>query len=127
MGPNLQRRLVAMADLAPPECIREGKLFCNDLEDRLAGGAGRPVNLDIGFLDHNKIVLASFKFAGQRIHLGDGVYADLTARYAGGRYQPFEWTFPDFRDGRYDSELLEIRSRYLGQLRALRGRPQQTD
>ena len=76
------------------------------------------MNLDIGYLDHNKIVLASVKYAGQKIHLGDGIYADLIARYRGGRYQPFEWTVPDFRDGRYDGELAQIRRTYLNQLRA---------
>jgi hypothetical protein len=45
------------------------------------------------------------------------VYADLIARYRAGRYQPFEWTFPDFRDGRYDQELSTIRRTYLAQLR----------
>jgi hypothetical protein len=127
MGANIQRRLIALAELAPPEYIRGGKLLCNELEDQLAGGVGRPVNLDIGFLDHNKLVLASVKYAGQKIHLGDGVYADLIARYAAGRYQPFEWTFPDFRDGRYDSELLEIRRRYLAQLRAFRSAAKRSD
>ncbi len=117
MGANLQRRLVAFAKLVPPESLREAKRIANDLEDALAGPQGRRVNLDIGYLDRSKIVLASLKYAGQKIHLGDGVYADLVARYGHGRYQPFEWTFPDFRDGRYDEELGVIRRRYLEQLR----------
>ena len=117
MGADLQRRLLAFADLVPPESVRSGKLRCNEIEDGLSAEHGRRVNLDIGYLDHNKIVLASVKYAGQKIHLGDGVYADLVARYKHGRYQPFEWTFPDFRDGRYDAELAQIRSVYLQQLR----------
>lgn len=69
--------------------------------------------------DGNKIVLASFKYAGQKIHLGDGVYAGMVARYKHGCYQPFEWTFPDFCDGRYDDELAVVRRTYLQQLREL--------
>ena len=120
MGADLHRRLVAFADLVPPESLRPAKLRCNEIEDRLSAAHGRRVNVDIGYLDHNKIVLASLKYAGQKIHLGDGVYADLVARYKHGRYQPFEWTFPDFRDGRYDEELGRIRRRYLDQRRELR-------
>lgn len=121
MGSDLQRRLIAFAELVPPESLRTAKLRCNFIEDGLRSQRGRCVNLDIGYLDHNKIVLASVKYAGQKIHLGDGVYADLVARYKHGRYQPFEWTFPDFRDGRYDGELATIRQLYLQQLRELRG------
>ncbi len=121
MGPNLQRRLITFLNLVPPEDIRRAKLLCNDIEDGQVGaGGGRTVNLDIGYLDHNKIVLASLKYAGQKIHLGDGVYADLIARFREGKYRPFEWTFPDFRDGRYDVELAQIRRTYLDQLRARR-------
>jgi hypothetical protein len=120
MGTQLQRRLIALAQLVPPETLRAAKLICNRIEGELADTQGRRVNLDIGYLDRSKIVLASLKYAGQKIHLGDGVYADLIARYGHGRYQPFEWTFPDFRDGRYDAELARIRQRYLEQLRQRR-------
>ncbi|MFM9115123.1 MAG: DUF4416 family protein [Planctomycetota bacterium] len=120
MGLDLKRRLVTCDPLIPPEAIRHYKLRCNQLEAELASSRGRTVNLDLGFLDHNKLVLASCKYAGQKIHLGDGIYADLIARYEGGRYQPFAWSFPDFKDGRYDEDLLQIRQRYLQQLRAWR-------
>jgi hypothetical protein len=120
MGPALNRRLITFARLISPETIRGAKLVCNDIEEKLARESGRSVNLDIGYLDHNKIVLASAKSAGHKIYLGDGIWADLVGRYRAGRYQPFEWTFPDFRDGRYDRELAEIRSRYLAELKANR-------
>lgn len=113
MGANLNRRLISFQQLVPPEILVEAKHLCNRIEDGLAGSKGRLVNLDVGYLDHNKIVLASFKGAGQKIYLKDGVWADLVARYRSGRYSPFEWTFPDFRDGRYDAELARIRQLYL--------------
>lgn len=115
MGADLKRRLLSFQQLVPPESLREAKLITNSIEDEMAVNHQRRVNLDVGYLDHNKIVLGSVKYAGQKIHLGDGIYADLVARYRAGRYRPFEWTFPDFRDGRYDDELLQIRSTYLKQ------------
>jgi hypothetical protein len=90
-----------------------------DVLERVGGTAGQRVNLDSGYLDHNKIVLASAKGLGQKIDIAQGIYADLVARYRQGHYQPFEWSFPDFKDGRYDSELAEIRRRYLQQLRTI--------
>ena len=120
MGKNLRRRLISFQKLFPPEKIGEAKHLANDIEDKTAGENGRLVNLDVGYLDLNKIVLASFKGAGQKIYLGGGVWADMTARYRAGRYQPFEWTFPDFSDGRYDAELKAIREILRGQLRAAR-------
>jgi len=118
MGPGLQRRLLSFARLVSPGTLAAAKLACNGIENRLTGARGRRVNLDVGYLDHNKLVLASVKPAGQKIYLSDGVYADLIARYKAGRYQPFEWTFPDFRDGRYDGELAAIRRTYIDQLRS---------
>jgi hypothetical protein len=80
----------------------------------------RVVNLDAGYLDHNKVILASAKEAGQKVYLDKGIYADLAGRYKNGKYQPFEWSFPDFKDGRYDQELCEIRAIYLRQFKMWR-------
>jgi len=120
MGRGLNRRLLSFCGLVPPDSLISAKHRCNEIESRLAGESGRPANLDIGYLDHNKVVLASFKSAGQKIYLGQGVWADLICRFRKGRYVPFEWTFPDFRDGRYDGELLQIRGIYMAQKKALR-------
>lgn len=120
MGPGLKRRLVSFEPLVPPGRLVRAKHESSAVEEELAAGKGRRVNLDAGYLDHHKIVLASFKGAGQKIYLGDGVWADLAARYRAGRYHPFEWTFPDFSDGRYDGDLAEIRALYRRQLAAVR-------
>ncbi len=117
MGAGLNRRLVSFLNLVPPDCLSSAKHTCNEIEDRLSGERGRTINLDIGYLDHSKIVLASFKGAGQKIYLSAGVWADMIARYRSGKYYPFEWTFPDFRGGRYDQALSEIRQKYLKQLK----------
>ncbi len=120
MGAPLYRRLVAFEELMPPTALVEMKLRCNRIEESLANDGKRIVNLDAGYLDHNKVVLASAKGFGQKIYLDKGIYADFVGRYKHGRYQPFDWTFPDFKDGRYDKELLTIRQIYLQQMREWR-------
>lgn len=131
MGDNLHRVFISFEQLRSPEDLVTAKLWCNELEANLsltpnaspAKGKRekRTINLDIGYLDHNKIVLASVKGLGQKIYLSQGIYADLVARYGHGRYQPFEWTFPDFKAGRYDADLTIIRQRYLEQRKNLIG------
>ncbi len=120
MGAGINRRLFTIKKLYCPALLVEMKLKCNAVEIDIAFENKRLVNLDAGYLDHNKIVLASAKDAGQKVYLDKGIYADLAGRYRAGKYQPFEWSFPDFKDGRYDSDLLLIRSRYMKQLRQLR-------
>ncbi|MDR0306186.1 MAG: DUF4416 family protein [Chitinispirillales bacterium] len=115
MGTPLFRRLVSFEKLLCPSLVADMKLGCNEVETLLSVDGKRTINIDAGYLDHNKVLLASAKEAGQKIYLGKGIYADLAGRYKAGSYRPFEWSFPDFRDGRYDKELLCIRDVYLKQ------------
>jgi hypothetical protein len=120
MGAPLYRRLLAFKRLAEPALLITMKLGCNGIEERLGLEGKRTVNCDAGYLDHNKVVLASAKEAGQKIYLDQGIYADLAGRYKDGAYRPFEWSFPDFKDGRYGTELIAIRAIYLAQMKAMR-------
>jgi len=120
MGKGINRKLIAIKDLYNPTLLVDMKLRCNEMELELACDGKRRVNLDAGYLDHNKIILASAKEAGQKVYLDKGIYADLAGRYKTGRYQPFEWSFPDFRDGRYDKDLVLVRKMYMKQLKAWR-------
>jgi len=122
MSTPLYRRILALHSLLNPTMLAEMKIACNNIEDRLAIDGKRTVNLDAGYLDHNKVLLASAKEAGQKIYLDKGIYADLAGRWKAGRYQPFEWSFPDFKDGRYDAELAAIRQLYLTQIRVWKQR-----
>jgi len=124
MGTHLYRRLVSFAPLDLPDLLVERKLLTNAVEMCLAENARRRINVDIGYLDDNKVVLGSCKRAGQKIYLSVGIWADMIARFREGKYRMFEWSFLDFRDGRYDDDLLEIRAIYLEQLRDWRKRRQ---
>jgi hypothetical protein len=120
MGTPLCRKLMSFARLYTPALIVSMKLECNDIENSFSRTGKRTVNLDAGYLDHNKFILASAKEAGQKVYLDKGIYADLSGRYKEGKYRPFEWSFPDFKDGRYDGELLAIRKLYMQQVKKVR-------
>lgn len=118
MGSGLVRRFYSFEPLIPPDRIVEVKLFTNIVEDKLRGGGpGRVINLDPGYLDTYKLVLASVKFGGQKVYLRDGIYADMTLVRYKGRWVSFEWGFPDFKSGKYDTVLNTIRNLYKRQLR----------
>lgn len=113
MGTNLARSVISFTGPHYADALVPAKLACIELEKGLAVEGRRTVNLDVGYLDHSKIVLASTKEAGQKLYVSDGIYADLVARYSQGAYRPFEWSFPDFKDGRYTKTLEALRRNLL--------------
>ncbi|HPZ08780.1 MAG TPA: DUF4416 family protein [Candidatus Eremiobacteraeota bacterium] len=112
MGDNLSRLFYSFENLILPHTIADIKLSTNELEKKFSFNGKRHINLDPGYLDYHKIVLASAKFGGQKIYIGKGMYADMTLWYKKGHFKPFPWTFLDFKDGLYDKVFLEIRQRY---------------
>ena len=116
MGCNLTRTIASFTGPHPADLLPDAKLACIELEKGLAINSSRTVNLDVGYLDHHKVILASTKEAGHKIYLRDGIYADMVARYANKQFEALAWSFPDFKDGRYNEDLLSIRQRlnYIG-------------
>lgn len=120
MGPDLKRRIVAFQRLVDPGDLAAIKRKTNALEEQWAAEGKRRVNLDPGYLDLAKLVLASTKDHGHRIYLGQGIYAEVTLQYRGGRFQPWPWTYPDYASEEYCRLFQEIRTLYHAQLRALK-------
>lgn len=117
MGSGLLRRFYSFAQLISPDRIVEAKLDCNRIEDHWLREGRRQVNLDAGYLDTYKLILASAKFGGQKIYLRDGIYADMTLTMYKGKWESFVWGFPDFKSGKYDQVLRQIRDLYKTQRR----------
>lgn len=118
MGAGLKRVFLSFVHLINPGELVSIKVKTNRLEAEFSQGGKRRVNLDPGYLDFFKILLASGKFSGQKIYLGQGVYADLTLYYHKG-WKPYNWGFPDFRAGTYDQIFTTIREIYKRQCREL--------
>lgn len=112
MGEPIRRLFVSFRDLIDPGRLAEIKTGANRIEDRLAVQGLRKVNLDPGYMDVCKVVLASAKYNGQKIYLTDGIYADPTLHYEKGHFHPYPWSFPDFKTGQYERTFTRIRELY---------------
>jgi Domain of unknown function (DUF4416) len=114
MGKELLRRFYSFQNLILPDAIAEIKIRTNELENKYRNESVRRINLDPGYLDTYKVVLASTKFGGQKIYVGKGIYADMTLVMYKGQWESFAWGFPDFKSRRYDAVLSKIRDLYKG-------------
>lgn len=118
MGERIYRRFASFGNLVHPGSLASIKIRTNQIEEELASEGKRKVNLDPGVLDYDKFVLASCKYNGQKIYLDQGVWADLTLRYSKGCFEPYPWSFPDFKKGDYEGVFLSVREIYKKQKKA---------
>jgi hypothetical protein len=112
MGAHLERLIVSFEELLPPTDLVRVKLATYEIEKRLEADGGRTVNIDSGYIDYFKVVLASFKEGPQKIYMGEGVFADPVLLYQDGSFQILPWTFPDLKEGFYMEDFFAIRKRY---------------
>ncbi len=115
MGPDLRRRFIAFARLVLPDALPGLKLAAIALESDLAVDGRRTVNLDPGYLCAGKLVLATTKNQQHRLYLGQGIYGEVALRYRAGAWQPWEWTYPDYRSPEYAQVFADIRRLYMRQ------------
>lgn len=112
MGPRLSRRLAWFRDLVPEHALAEVKGLCQKIEARHSPGGNRLVNLDPGLISLDSFILASHKYAPQRVCLAPGIFAELTLLYQGGDFRPLAWTYLDYASDQVRRVLGLARSRY---------------
>jgi hypothetical protein len=121
MGRGLRKCLLAFRDLIDPGGLADVKRRTNALEAELAlSGAypePRPLNLDPGLLTLGKFMLATTKDQHHRVYLREGIFAEVTLRYTGGEFEPWPWTYADYRLPLVRSFLKEVREYYYRQVR----------
>ncbi len=123
MGPNLMFRFYAFQELIRPEWLAPIKRFTNRLEALYAREAARgalpgepyrrPINIDPGYLHHGKWIMATTKDQAQRVYLGQGIFADPMLYFAHGRWQPWPWTYANYRRSDYLAMFSRFRTLYL--------------
>ena len=117
LGAPLFRRMFAFEKLIQQDALANIKLSTNQLEQKYSRNSKRTVNIDPGYLLHERFVLASGKNFSHRIFLAEGVYADLTLMYSKGRFQTLPWTYPDYADRSMLTVLERIRRKYVLEVR----------
>jgi len=110
MGTDLKRCIISFKELLPSQILPKAKKWTAKIEDKFRVGGKRRVNIDAGYMDFCKVVLASGKFGGHKIALTEDCYADMIMRYEKGVWLPFPWCFPDFASGIYDQSFTKIRN-----------------
>lgn len=113
MGVPLFRRLFAFEKLIQQSALAQIKISTNQIEQHYCRDGKRSVNIDPGYLVHERFVLASGKNYSHRIYLSEGVYADLTLIYHQGGFQQLPWTYPDYADRPMLRVLERIRHKYV--------------
>jgi hypothetical protein len=118
-GESLLRQFVSFSELLDPARLPEIKLLTNDLERKFASAGKRQINLDPGYIDLSKLVLATTKNHQHRLYVGQGIFAEVTLRFTRKSFRPWEWTYPDYRTDHYIEFFNQVRQTYLEQLRQL--------
>jgi hypothetical protein len=120
MGPDLRKQLLAFRRLMPADGLADVKVRTNALEAELASRhtfpEPRPLNLDPGILSLGKFQLATTKDQAHRVYLREGIFAEVTLRYQAGAFEPWPWTYADYREPAVRAFLRQAREYYRQQL-----------
>lgn len=116
MGEILSKKMVSFSDLTWAERLPDIKIASNEIEVAFSEGNKRRVNVDPGYLNASKVVLATTKDYGHRVYLGRGIFGDVHLRYVSHRFKPCEWTYPDYQEGFVLKFFEEVRKKYMTQL-----------
>ena len=91
----------------------EIKEMTNEMEHILSENGSRKINLDPGFINHGRLMLATTKNAGFRIPLKNGIYTELTLFWAKGEWHKLPWSYRDYQSEKVQKFLTETRAKYL--------------
>lgn len=112
MGNGLKRVFLSFSRPVRPESAYKAKLMTNSLEKKFTLDGKRRVNIDPGYLDMSKLVLFSTKDYTHRIPMPRGIFAEVTLFYQDKRYNPWPWTYPDYRTKEYADIFESMRNIY---------------
>lgn len=111
-GSNLKRKWVSINKEIPENELAALKLKSVEWENELSVDNMRTVNCDPGGISDSRVVLVTTKNYAHRVYLGDGIYAEVTLIYSKERFQPLDWTYPDYRTKTFQKFALKCREKF---------------
>ena len=113
MGTMLKKQFIVFKSFIIPDRLPEIKYKSNAIENEFKIQNHRTVNIDPGYIETPKLVLATTKNYSHRIYIQNGIYGDIELYWRDGRFNPCPWTYPDYQE---ESSLLfftKIRQKYI--------------
>ncbi len=114
MGEHLPKLLWGFRNLIDPAELPAIKRKTNEWEEEfkvsLPASVARPLNLDPGYVDLGKLILASTKDHAHRIYLADGIFAETTLIYTQKQWKALPWSYPDYQSAEYQDFLTRCRN-----------------
>lgn len=107
------RRIYSFKELVDPARQADIKIRTNEIEAEFSVDGKRRINLDPGFINHGRLMLATTKETGFRVPLKNGIYTELTLFWARGGWQKFPWSYRDYQSERVQKFITEVRRSYL--------------
>jgi len=117
MGEALPKRFWVFERLIDPGDLATIKRKTNAWEEEIgrklmtsgAVSTPRPLNLDPGYIELGKLILASTKDHAHRIYLRDGIFAETTLMYTQKHWQALPWSYADYQDPKNQEFFTECR------------------
>lgn len=126
MGERLLKRFWAFRTLVDPGELAAAKCLTNAWEEEAKNIFGsenpgrRPLNLDPGYIDLGKLVLASTKDFSHRIYLRDGIFAEVTLIYTKKSWQSLPWSYADYQSDDYQRFFTVAREYLADEIRKVK-------
>ncbi|MBN1560300.1 DUF4416 family protein [candidate division KSB1 bacterium] len=116
MGRELIKEYISFSHPIDPATLPDVKIFTNDLEKQFAREGRRIINIDPGYIEAAKLVLATTKNYNHRIYIGKGIYGDIQLYWRQGRFHPNPWTYPDYQENSVRRFFEQVRVNYFKQI-----------
>ena len=124
LGGEGLRVIFSFKELVDASRQAEIKEMTNEMERILSENGNRRINLDPGFINHGRLMLATTKNAGFRIPLKNGIYTELTLFWAKGEWHKLPWSYRDYQSEKVQKFITEVRKRYLAQRKEIKSKEQ---